>query len=86
MANRSPYQERVIRNYYKHQDAIQLQRLSELVTNLYLAEGKQRAKLWQNAEAAMQKLEVPPSRIAHLLKQQDPALLATLVQELQAAK
>jgi hypothetical protein len=34
----------------------------------------------------MEKLEVPASRIEHLRKQQDPALLAALVKELQAKK
>jgi hypothetical protein len=53
---------------------------------LYLAEGKKKEKAWQNAARAMEKLEVPPSRIAHLLKQQSPVLMAELVKELQAKK
>jgi hypothetical protein len=74
----------VIKNYYKNQDAILINRLQELVTNLYLAEGKGRAKHWKSAASAMEKLEVPASRIEHLLKQDDPALLAKLVEELLA--
>jgi hypothetical protein len=39
----SPHQQRIIKRYYENQDTIQLQRLGELVTDLYLAEGKKRA-------------------------------------------
>jgi len=84
MARHSKYQQNIIRNYYKHKDAIGLQRLSELVTDLYLAEGKKRQQLWKNVEAALAKLELPKSRIDHLIEQQDPALIAALVEELMA--
>ena len=86
MPERSRYQEKVIKNYYKHQDAILLDRLSDLVSKLYLAEGKVRARLWKNAAEALEKLELPKSRIEHLLKQDDPALLAGVVQELLGKK
>ena len=82
MPERSRYQEKVIKNYYKHQDAILLERLSDLVSRLYLAEGKARTRLWKNVADALAKLEIPSSRIEHLLKQDDPALLAGVVQEL----
>ena len=84
MAERSRYQQQVIRNYYKNQDSLGLQRLQELVTELYLAEGKARQRHWKQAETAMRKLEVPESRITHILKQDDPKLLAQLVEELLA--
>jgi hypothetical protein len=81
--NYTAYQQKIIRRYYGNLDAIAGQRLAELVGELYLAEGKKKAKLWQQAGAMMKKLEVPVSRIEHLLKQQNPALLAELVKELQ---
>ena len=37
MAERSKHQQKIIKNYYENRDAISLQRLSELVTELYLA-------------------------------------------------
>jgi hypothetical protein len=46
MAKRSSYQEGIIRNYYRNQDAIMLQKLGEIVADLYLAEGKRRAAVW----------------------------------------
>jgi len=77
------HQQGIIKRYYQNAPAIQLQRLGELVSELYLAEGKKRAKKWDAIETALKKLEVPAERIAHLRKQDDPALLANLVKELQ---
>jgi len=82
MAKRSSYQDRVIRNYYRNQDAIGLQRLGEMVTELYLAEGKSRSRLWQRVAACLGKLEVPQERIDHLVASDNPSLLANLVKQL----
>lgn len=76
------HQQGIIKRYYQNLDKIQVQRLSELVSELYLADGKKRDKLWQSAAAAMQKLKLPQSRIDHLVAKRDPTLLANLVQEL----
>ena len=76
------HQQGIIKRYYRNLDKIQAQRLSELVTELYLAEGKKKDKLWQSAAATMQRLEVPQQRIDHLVGKKDPALLAALVKEL----
>ena len=82
MAKRSRYQERVIKNYYQNRDAIMLQRLGELVTELYLAEGKARQRLWKRAAAALEKINVPADRIEHVVQSDNAGLLANLVKEL----
>jgi exonuclease VII small subunit len=82
----TPHQQKIIKRYYNNQGPIQLQRLAELVTELYLAEGKKRERAWALAATAMQKLEVPQSRIKHLLQQDNPAPLAELVKELEAGR
>ena len=79
----TPYQQKIIRRYYNNQDTLQRQRLAELVSELYLAEGKKRERIWQNVAAAMQKLGLPQSRIDHLVKQGNPALVAEVVKELE---
>jgi len=84
MAGRTPYQERIIRNYYQNQDAIMLQRLSDLVGDLYLAEGKSRSRLWLRVETAMRQMKVPEDRIGHIVGSDNPSLLAALVKELQS--
>lgn len=82
MAEYSKHQQRIIKNYYDNREAISLQRLSELVTDLYLATGKQRAARWKQIVAALEKLKVPAARIEHLVAQDNPALVAKLVEEL----
>ena len=86
MAEYSKHQQKIIKNYYENREAISLQRLSELVTELYLAEGKARERQWKNVIGALEKLKVPQSRIEHLQKQDNPALVAKLVEELLAKK
>jgi hypothetical protein len=78
------HQQRIIKNYYDNRDAISLQRLSELVTELYLAEGKGRERQWKYIVTALEKLGLPDERIEHLRKKDDPRLLAQLVEELMA--
>jgi hypothetical protein len=83
----SNYQKKVISRYYENRDQIDEQRLSELVTNLYLATGeKQKVKLWKSAEDTMTRMKLPTTRIAHILEKQDPALLAEVVKDLTSGK
>jgi hypothetical protein len=82
MSEYSKFQQKVIKRYYDNAEAIQLQKLQELVTNLYLAEGKKKDTLWKSAATAMEKLKVPATRIAHLSEKKDVVLLGKLVQEL----
>jgi hypothetical protein len=79
----TPYQQKIIKRYYDNQDTLQRQRLAELVSELYLSEGKKLQRTWQAAATAMQKLGVPQSRIDHLVKQGNPALVAEVVKELE---
>lgn len=84
MAEYSNYQKKVIRRFYENREQGDEQRLAELVTNLYLSEGKKREKLWTQAEETMLRLKVPKKRVEHLIKTKDPALIAAVVQELEA--
>lgn len=82
MDNFKPSQQKIIKRYYDNLDSISLQRLAELVADLYLATGKKRDKLWESAAGCMQKLGLPQARIDHLLAQKKPELVANLVKEL----
>jgi hypothetical protein len=82
----SANQQKIIKRYYDNIDTIALQRLADLVGELYLSEGKKKEKAWQGVLKAMEKLEVPKSRMEHLMAQKNPVLLAELVKELQAKK
>jgi len=78
----SRHQQGIIKRYYANLDKIQVQKLSELVGELFLAEGKKREKLWKTAETTMEKIGVPAERIRHLIARNDPVLVAKLVKEL----
>jgi len=84
MAELTKYQRSIVKNYYENLDTALLQRLGEQVTDLYLAEGKKRDKLWQSVSAALVKLGVPQSRVDHVRESDDARKLATLLQELLA--
>jgi hypothetical protein len=73
----SDYQKGVINNYYCNRDAISLARISELVSELYLADSDaKRARLWQRAHKAMLKLKVPAVIINHIMAKKDVQILA----------
>lgn len=82
MEHRTKFQERAIRNFYNNRDEIAMQRLQELVTDLYLSEGKKRAQYWKNAVTHLEALKVPAQRIQQLVKSDKPELVAQLLQEL----
>jgi hypothetical protein len=84
MAELTRYQQSIVKRYYENLDSALLQKLGEQVTDLYLAEGKKREKLWTSIGGSLEKLGVPKSRVAQLLKSDDPRKLATLVSELHA--
>jgi len=84
MAELSKYQQSVVRNYYANLDTALLQRLGEQVTDLYLAEGKKRDKLWTSIATSLAKLGGPKSRIDNVRDSDDARKLAALLQELLA--
>ena len=86
MSEFTPYQQKVIKRYYDNVDKVALQRLAELVTELYLAEGKKLDRTWKQAASHMQKLGVPATRIELLVQKRDAQMLANLVTELQGKK
>jgi hypothetical protein len=83
LADYTPYQRKIIDRYYKNFDAIKFQRLSELATELYLAEGKKRDRLWEQVADNLRKLEFPEPRISFLLQKRDPALVVECLKELE---
>lgn len=82
MEKRTKFQERAIRNFYDNREAISVQRLQELVTDLYLTEGKKLERTWESIINHLQTLKVPQQRIDHLIAKRDPKLVAEVVQQL----
>jgi hypothetical protein len=78
----SRHQQDIIRNYYENADAISLQKLQEIVTDLYLADSPaQKQRLWDRAKRAMTQFKVPPKLMAHILAQKNVEVLAYNVQD-----
>jgi len=84
VAELTKYQQKVVQNYYANLDTALLQRLGEQVTDLYLAEGKKREKLWSSVTTSLTKLGVPATRIAKIRESDDARQLAKVLQELLA--
>lgn len=82
MGKRSRHQERVIKNYYRNRESIALQRAQELVTELYLSEGKGRQRHWKNLAGHLEALGVKAPQIEHLVEQDNPELVAKLLKTL----
>lgn len=78
----TPHQQKIIKRYYNSGEQLGYQALAELVTEIYLAEGKKLDNLWKKVGAALEKVNLPASRIEHLLSRRDPKLLAEVVREL----
>jgi len=57
-----------------------MQKLSELTTELYLAEGKKRDRVWKRIVAALTQLGVEPARIEQLVNMDNPAKLAEFLE------
>jgi hypothetical protein len=81
MEKRSKFQQKAIRNYYDNREAIALQRLQELVTELYLSEGKQRSRHWKHVATHLAALDVKQEQIDHLISQDNPTLVANLIKD-----
>lgn len=80
VTNRTAYQNKIIDRYYENRDDIMLQKLSELVTELYLSEGKKRLYLWKRVKLALMNLNVSSQQIDFLIESDNPASLAKFVQ------
>jgi len=53
LENYTRHQQGIIKRYYQNIDQIQLQKLSEMVTELYLAEGKKKGGKWVGPETGL---------------------------------
>lgn len=83
----SQYQKSVISGYYNNLEPIMLQKLGELVSELYLAETQaKRDRLWDRAHKAMIKLKIPPAIIDHIMQKKDVQILAKNLQDWLAHK
>lgn len=76
----SRHQQGIVRRYYEHFDTIALQRLSEIVSDLYLADSPKKVEqLWKRAETALKKAAAEDASVRAVLASRNVEQLAKLV-------
>ena len=85
--NMSRYQKGIVKRYYENKDTIMIQKLGEIVSDLYVSfdNANKSLKLWERAAAALVNTQVDPVRMAEVLKERNVEGLAKLVSELAGA-
>jgi hypothetical protein len=78
----TPYQQQIIKRYYNNRDEIMTQKLSELTTDLYLAEGKKRQQVWKRISAALVQLGIEPEKIEQMVNMDNPVKLAEFLKKI----
>lgn len=79
MEKRSKFQQKAIKNFYDNRGAIALQRAQELVTELYLTEGKMRQRHWKSLATHLLALGEKQEKIDQLIAQDNPEAVANLL-------
>jgi hypothetical protein len=80
----SKHQRGIVRRYYEHRDTIALQKLSEIVSDLWVCEGqKKAAALWKSAATALKNAGADAARAERIVQERNLKGLADLVNELQ---
>jgi len=75
----TPYQQKIVRNYYKNQGAIREQSLADLVGDVYLATTEaKKTSLWARADKLLEGLGVPASRRMAIVEKRDVNALAEI--------
>ncbi|MCC7409384.1 MAG: hypothetical protein IT442_15075 [Phycisphaeraceae bacterium] len=83
----TPHQRKIVDRYYEHRDTLTMQKLGELVSDLYVTTSAgATAKLWKSVKTALANTPADPARVTKILATGDITALAQLVNELAAAK
>lgn len=87
MADYTRHQKKIIERYYDNRDGIMVNKLSELVTELYLADSdSKRERLWKRVETAMKNLKIKDATAAHILQKRSVEVLARHVKDWSGGK
>jgi hypothetical protein len=81
MENFTKHQQSIIKNYYKNRDDVAFQRAQELLTDLYLSEGKKREKVWESLFTNLERIGVPADQLERIKKERKPEIIAKLLEK-----
>lgn len=83
----SRYQQGIVKRYYDNAETIQSNKLSELVSELWLAEDtKVQTKLWGKAQVALMRVGFDATKVGQVVAKRDLEALAKLVAQADAGK
>lgn len=78
----SANQRKIVDRYYENREGIATQNLQQLVSDLYLAEGKKAETLWGRAEKALKHVASNDAATREALASRDVVKLAAVVAKL----
>ena len=79
----SKYQQKAIRNFYDNKDLRLVQKLGELVSNLYLeTSDKKKETGWKKIKKMLTDLKTHPGEVEHLTKDKDLSLISKKLDEI----
>lgn len=82
----SSYQQKIVGRYYDNRDTIMLDRLGQIVSDIYLSDSdKKTEKLWQSAATALEKVAANNAAARKVLADKNVEGLARLISELTVA-
>ena len=77
-------QQGIVNRYYEHRDTIMVNKLAEIVSELYLCtDEKKAAKLWERAATALKSTSADPKKAGEIVAARRLEALAQLVGRLQ---
>ena len=79
----SEYQKKVIRNFYDNKDLRLVQKLGELVSNLYLETNEKKKETgWRKIKKMLTDLKVHPGEVEYLTKDKNISTISKKLDEL----
>ncbi len=83
MAEHTPYQKGIIKRFYEHRDTLAVQKLGEIVSNLYVETNERRiGAAWKAAEKQLLAAGVHAHEAQAVVKDRDLGALAKILQRL----
>ena len=77
------YQQKAIRNFYDNKDLRLVQKLGELVSNLYLETSEKKIETgWKKIKKMLTDLKVHPGEVEHLTKDKSLSLISKKLDEI----
>lgn len=80
----TPYQQGIIKRFYEHRDTLALQRLAEIVSDLYVTDSQAKIeRSWKAAHKQLLAVGVHPHEAQSVVSDRDLGALAKIVARMQ---